>query len=465
MPSKEVLTFWLGMGAPIWLLSRVIVRLSRSGSHGPSSAADRTSVQRFARMRVFDPILGFTVAGSGGFTMWLGRRRGLRRPLWAIVLACMLVPAIATDALAGSWTSTTALSASGGASAYPGALAASSSTVAHATYEQLILGNWVVNYRRTTDSGGTWSPPVVLSRPGVDEAGAPVVAADGQDVDAAWIEGDDIIGGTDSTLTYRHSTDAGVTWEPAVQLSPLFESAGFPRIARQGSRVAVVWTNELNGRMYTRLSTNGGASFSPRVSLATTTNKPFGGSIYEAFPAVAFGRGALVVGYYSSKNKLKIRRSTNGGATWKAAQSIATNARSSWAPAIAANGSTVLVGYAVETRTSVHSVIRRSTNKGGSFGKVVSLSPASAEPSFLPVITYRGGFRAVFERCTKNSCKSSAVYYRSSSNGKHWSSATKASAVKRKWGSPAGVDVAGRILVLYTDSSKSAADVYIRRGK
>src|SRR6476661_2574554 len=36
MPSKEVITFWLDMGAPISLLSRLVARLRFLGSHAAS---------------------------------------------------------------------------------------------------------------------------------------------------------------------------------------------------------------------------------------------------------------------------------------------------------------------------------------------------------------------------------------------------------------------------------------------
>ena len=62
MPSKEVLTFWLDMAAPMWLLSRVIVRLRPKGSHEASNVV-RTGSATLRRMaaRQFAAILAVTL--------------------------------------------------------------------------------------------------------------------------------------------------------------------------------------------------------------------------------------------------------------------------------------------------------------------------------------------------------------------------------------------------------------------
>ena len=132
----------------------------------------------------------------------------------------------------------------------------------------------------------------------------------------------------------------------------------------------------------------------------------------------------------------------NGGSTRLAAQTIASNAAGSWPASVAASGSTALFGYAIATSTDDWTVVRRSINKGSSWGSVVSLSPASGYRSFQPAITYRGGFRVVFERCLSSSCATSNVYYRSSSTGVTWTTAIAAGVRKRSYESPADVDVA-----------------------
>lgn len=379
-------------------------------------------------------------------------------------LALALVALTAGDALGLTWLSNTGFGGGRVSYAYPGGLAVSSTTTAHAIYEENILGSFMVEYRRTTNSGASWSSPVPLSSPGIGEAGVPAIDAYGNAVDAVWVEGDAIIASSDSVVVYRRSTDAGVSWQAPVHLSPLFESAGFPRVAHSGSLVVVTWTDEASGKIFVRVSTNGGASFASRIYLGATTSKPYTG-LYDGFPAVSIGSGVVVVAYYSAPKTIKIRRSTTSGSTWKTAQTIATNTSGGWPGTVSAAGSTVLVGYAVRTATDIWTVLRRSTDKGKTFGSPIALSPSSSYPSFQPVITYRAGaFRAVFERCSSNACSYSNTYYRSSSTGKSWTTAIVASVRKTRYESPSDVDVATKVLVLYDDADGSGNDVYVRRG-
>ena len=367
------------------------------------------------------------------------------------------------DALAITWSTNRALTGAGTGWASRGALAVSSSTVVHAAFEQYVLGSWGAYYRRSSNSGSTWGTAIRLSRASVGEAGAPSVAAWGSSVDAVWLESDDILAGMDTVVMYRRSTDAGASWSAAVALTPAQESAGMPRIARRGSLVVLTWTNEANGRVYSRASTNGGVAWAPRVLLATTTRKV--GSQREGFPVVALGTGVAYVAYYSATKTLRIRRSTNNGASWASPLTLSTSG-DGWDPGIAASGSTVIVGYAAATSTDVWTVIRRSKDKGAHWGSVVSLAPKSSYPSFSPVLAVRGTrWMAVLERCTSNSCSSSDAFYRSSRDaGSTWSTTTKASSRHRKYEMPAGVDVATKTLVMYVDYSSTGQDVYVRQG-
>lgn len=378
-------------------------------------------------------------------------------------LAMALSLVLATDALALSWTGNRPLTGAGTGWASRGALAASSTTVVHAAFEQVVLGSWGVYYRRSANSGTSWGTAIRLSRSSIGEAGAATLDAYGNAVDAAWLESDDILAGMDTVLVYRRSADAGQTWTDPTVLSPANESAGYPRVARRGSLVVVTWTNQLNGRIYARASTNGGATFGARYLLATTTRKVSG--LYEGFPTVALGSGVSYVAFYSASKTLRMRRSTNSGASWGSAATLATNG-SGYTPALAAYGSAAIVGYAAVTSSDSWAVIRRTTDKGAHWGSPVSLSSSSSTPSFSPVLSVRGSrWMAAYERCTTNSCTYSDVYYRASTNlGASWSTATKASVRTRKWEEPGDVELATKTLVLYTDYSSSTSDVYVRQG-
>lgn len=394
------------------------------------------------------------------------RPRGWTRAM-AVVLALLLGALQSTDAIALTWTNDTKITASGRGHAYPGSLAVSSSTKAHMIYEHAVQDVFGVYYRRTTNSGSTWGPPIILSRLASGVAGMPVIDANGAAVDAAWVEGDALLTSSDSVVRYRRSTDSGATWQAPLNISPSNESAGMPRVGHKpgSATVGVVWTNTINGKMYVKISRDNGATWKTRINLATTSNKPYGGSIREAFPVIAFGTGVIYVGYYSANKTLKLRRSTDNGVTWKASQSIATNAASWWSSSIAANSSTAVFGYGAQSSTDNWTVFRRTTDKGATWGSVRSLSASSGSPAFQPVLQYRrGSFRAIYERCN-SSCSTSNVYYRTSTTGSTWTTAISVGVKNRGFGAPADVDVATSVLVLYIDyASNSGNDVKIRRG-
>lgn len=397
-------------------------------------------------------------------------RGAARRGSVAAGLAVLLTVVLATDAVALSWKSTLTMTSGSSGWANPGSLAVSSSTTAHAVLERYAVDRWEVLYRKTTNYGSTWAAPVRLSRPAANECGSPVVDAYGSGVNAAWLEGDDTVAGLDTIVVTRRSTNTGATWSDQVQLSPTLESAGPPRIARYGSRVAVVWTDELTGRIYLRRSSNGGATWSSRQLVATTSNRPYSGdrsALREGYPVVAYGSsGAFYVAYFSASKTLRLRRSTNYGASLRSAVTLATNTvTNSYArPALAAASSTVIVGYATTT-AGKRTVIRRSTDKGAHWGSVVSLSTSRTYWTGAPVLAVRGSrWMAAFERCN-STCSTSLVYYRASTNrGSTWGTAQAASTRKTKYNLPADIDVATRTILLYVDYSSTRNDVYVRLG-
>jgi len=394
----------------------------------------------------------------------------MSRPLRRLAIGPLslgLAILLTTGAAGLSWTADRALTGSGGAYAYGGGLAVSSSSVAHAVYEQNVLGAYAVYYRRSGDSGTTWGTPIRLSRPTVGEAGVPSVDAAGAAVDAVWVEGDHILRGLDSVVMYRRSTDAGRTWKPAVRISPVLGRAGLPRVLHApGGHVLVTWTDQVSSKVLLRISADGGTSFGRTITLGRTASHPLRDrALFEAYPTLAAGKGVLFAAFFSGPHTLRLRRSTDGGAHWSRAITVATNA-SADGVSVAAAGSTVLVGYAAVKGRDTWTVLRRSTNKGIRWGAAKALSAKSGAPSYAPVITYRAGaFHAAFERCTTDACVSSAVYYRRSVSGTAWSKAVGSSVRKRSFDYPADVDVAGRLLILYDDASGSAGDVYVRQGR
>jgi hypothetical protein len=387
------------------------------------------------------------------------------RRLALLPVAILLSAVVATDAMALTWTADRLLTNSGGGYAYRGGLAVSSSTIAHAIYEQYTLGSFTVFYRRSTNSGSTWATPIPLSRGDVGEAGVPSIDAYSSAVDAVWVEGDDIFKGLDSVVMYRRSTDSGATWKSAIQISTTLGRAGFPRVVHGSSgHVLVTWTDQVTGKIYARLSTNSGSSFGSTMYIASTTNHPLSNAaLYDGYPSAASVSGVFYLVYDSTAKAVRMRRSTDGGAHWGSPVTI-TSSSTGEAPTVATVGSTVLVGYGL-LGNDIYAAARRSTDKGVHWSSPIAIALSSQSYSFAPVITYRSGaFRAVWEQCDSNNCSLSKTYYSASSSGATWSKPISASSRKQRWDYPGDVDVATKVLVLYSDVGTSSGDVHVRQG-
>lgn len=351
-------------------------------------------------------------------------RSVVRRSATLVVLAGLVFP---SPAYGQSWGPVVALTDSGESSAWNGAMAVSGNEDIQFIYRENESGNRGVFLRRSTDGGATWLDPVKLGPAG---ANGPAVAASGVNVDLVYAQF-----GADGKrrIQYRRSENSGQTWSSTITLAtlPAAHVAPLASVARDGAgRVVVVWTHTNTGRIYARVSTNGGTSFHLATHLATTTNAPwlgFGG-VREGFPEVTLANGRILIVYYTTATTLQIRRSGNDGGAWTSPLTI-TSTGHGVLPTIAASGNTVLVGYANLTN-DLWTVHRRSTDGGASWGPTTALIGKNQHFSFEPIINVRGGvWRAVMERCTDSTnCDGSRVLYRESTNGgQTWTAASRVS--------------------------------------
>ena len=442
----------------------------------------------------------------------------------ATVLALVAAVSLNVDAVALTWGTTRTLTTTRNAVADHG-LAVTTGNVFHAVFAEARGGVLAIRYRRSTDKGVTWSPSVVLSSPAASYVYGAAITARGTYLDAAWIEQQ----GTALGLIYRRSTNAGVSWGAPVNLVGTFVAApapgapadggaasvpvvdetavseassgaagpratagelagppgpdgggrqtadtipnpspSYPRLVRDSSnRVIVTWTDDGTGAMYVRRSTDGGVTWLAAQAIDTTTNQPVSsGPYFDAYPDIAAGTGILYLAYYRSATSLRVRRSTNGGASWTTSATIASNG-SGYAPSVTATGSSAVVGYAVWASPHLYTVIRRTSDKGATWKTVVKLGASTGAFTFQPIVVYGGGrWQAIFERCLDTSCNTSAVYHRSSSDGVTWTTAARVSSRPRPYQSPGGLAYADRLGVLFYDWAPAVldSDVFFRAG-
>jgi hypothetical protein len=387
----------------------------------------------------------------------------VRRCLPVAVIFSLLIPSQVT---AITWDPVRRITESGTAAAWAGGLSVSANDDIQVAYREFGADPNGVFMRRSTDSGTTWLDPAQV---GPESATAPAVASSGSNVDLVYLQF-----GSDGKrrIKYRRSTNAGETWSSAVTLAslPADGLAAIPSVARDGAgRVAVVWTNTNNGRIYARVSSNGGASFRSTKQLATTTNTPWQGfpDVREGFPDVAIANGRIHVAFNTSAAVLKTRRTEDNGSSWTSALTLSSTS-SGFMPTVAAARNVVLVGYANLT-DDIWTVYRRSSDGGASWGSVTTLVGKSQAFGFQPIISVRSGvWRAAMERCTDNSCTGSMTLYRESSDGgRTWTAQSRVSPTSAPFAAPVGVsESGGKAVVAYLryDTVGGPQDVHVRTG-
>src|SRR4051812_8389530 len=238
----------------------------------------------------------------------------MKRVSAAVPIALVLVLVLTSQVLATSWSTRVRLTSSGDINAGSHSLVTLGSSNAAAIYQQG-PNFWV---RRTTDSGATWKSPLRLTNNTTGPWFA-AISGLGTNVDAVWSEDDSAAGAVN--VRYRRSTDSGATFAASVPLATLSKfDLATPDVSRgPNGVVAVSWHEQLNNLIRVRVSTDGGATFAPAQTLATIS------ADYSRPTSVAVGDGAIYVAYFTDDTHVALRRSVNNGSTWKPAVPVAGN--------------------------------------------------------------------------------------------------------------------------------------------
>ena len=268
-----------------------------------------------------------------------------------------------------------------------------------------------------------------------------------------------------SRILYRNSLNAGTDWSTSQALTSL-GNVGKADVARAGDRVTVSWSDGATGKVYVRISTNGGASFGAKMSIGTTTNQPFlpDDSSYEGRVSDGDSAGTITVVWDSSSTAIKMRRSTNGGTTWGTLTTLATTSYGSDI-SLMTSASKIIVGYMTSTIAGSRATQRHSSDEGLHWTAAAYVGGA---PSGPPIFAYSGGvLRTAYDRCNID-CSSDATYFRTSTDfGGTWSGESQASrAVHAPFAYPLGIGAiaSGQTVVIYEHSNGGGTlNIYARK--
>jgi hypothetical protein len=221
-------------------------------------------------------------------------------------------------------------------------------------------------YRRTTLDLQPLSGEFRMKLTG-SEGDAEGIAADGNLIAAVLTD--------DSTerkfLEVRVSHDGGQGWGDLVRIAAYTHNAemGNASVAVTGQTVLVAWTDNRNGKVNLRRSVDGGYSFGAIKRLGTTNAWNVFGALEGQVHMAASGNRVVVTWYKTRGNgfyarDIVINRSSDGGATFNAPQTVVTGLQQYEGPSIAVAGNTVMILNA--TKPGKVRVLR-STDGGRTF--------------------------------------------------------------------------------------------------
>ena len=266
-------------------------------------------------------------------------------------------------------------------------------------------------YLRRSVGGVSADLPLFFGPAGADTYGVSLGNRDDK-VDVVWVR-DNRVG---QTLWYRRSLNGGAAWSTKQALTLRDDPVSSPRVARDAAgHVAVVWQNWRRGELRARVSKDGGLTFGPTQTLATE---------FHGAPDVAVGGGAIVIAFrrdpVTGPAELVIRRSTTEGRKWSRLR-------------VLASGVTAEVDVEAAGPTMVAATVRAD----GAENWVAAYRTADAGASWQPsrmtwrgvyrylgvVVSQRDGiWRAAFDRCRNEGCRSTRLRFgRSPDGGARWS--------------------------------------------
>ncbi len=379
----------------------------------------------------------------------------MKRAVW---LAVLLV--VADCALAG-WDPTARLTYSDSAthnSMTPArSIAAGPTGCIHVVFYDNRTGSQQVYYKRSDDSGATWSPDTMLSN-GAGFKGEPAVAASGGCVHVAWEDRDS--GVYNAGIGFRRSTDAGLTWLAETLLALPAYNCRNPSVAAQDSLVHIAWADDSAGReLYYRRSTDYGATWSDKVRL---TN-----DIQESWhPSLAFHDSFVHLAWRDWRDhsfEICYKRSTDYGATWAGDEILSGDlATGSYNPCIAADSGLVHVVW-WDTRTTPFEIYyKNSTDEGGTWGDDVRLTDDTTGSYNMTVAARGAAVHVVWEALYGTSF---IMYKTSTDGGATWSTDTALTVTPDYWSvSPCAAMDGNDVHLIWTDFRDSEyGEIYYKR--
>lgn len=233
-----------------------------------------------------------------------------------------------------SWGSSTRLTNNPAISIY--ASVSVSVSMVHVVWQDYRDGNYEIYHMRSTDGGTSWGTEARLTN-NTALSGSPSVSVSGLDVHVTWT--DERAGSSNFEIYYKRSTDGGTTWGADTRLTNNSAFSTSASSAASGSVVHVVWSDlrDGNNEIYYKRSSDGGSSWG--VDTRLTNN---GGASYSSSLSVS-GTAVHVIWIDDRDGNFEIyyNLSTDGGISWGSDTRLTNNSALSNFSSVSTSGSVV----------------------------------------------------------------------------------------------------------------------------
>lgn len=233
--------------------------------------------------------------------------------------------------------------------------------------DSIVAVTWTQNgdvfFRHSTDGGATFELAQNLSNTpdrAFDPSLFPRLAINGSTVAVVWQQGGNELSIQAGNVAFRRSTDGGATFGPIQNLIS-DRHAQLPLVAMSSEVVAVVWRNQNSSRVFFRGSMDGGVTFSPIQILSSENSTVSLPDMVVDGCAIHTDWSAFFVSY---------RRSIDCGATFEPIKEFQADGA---APLVTSDGSTVVIVWRLNTDI----VFANSFDGGMTFGTAQNISQNS----------------------------------------------------------------------------------------
>jgi hypothetical protein len=231
-----------------------------------------------------------------------------------------------------------------------------------------------VYYVRTANEGSSWSTSFRLN-PATQHAARSALTASGSTVYVAWVSQTKWVKYSPTAprvLYVRVNTNFGssTAWASTVRLTSTSGRVDVPVIAANGHTAYVVFTDSVTGSIRLATTKDRGVTWTTTTIGSTTRSTPDGKS---GLPSIALrGTQGIVAWSADGAYKVQARATTDGGATWSPTATIATTAEG-WA-SVAAGSDRVAAAWPGTDG------IRVRTRKAGAWGTTRKVPPPGVGP-------------------------------------------------------------------------------------